>query len=68
MAASMKINSLQQELSKKLEYRIYKPSHIKNDLKIIFLLHGYGSNEEDLFSLKEVIPSNYIIISLRAQL
>ena len=53
-------------MSKKLKYRIYKPSHIKNDLKIIFLLHGYGSNEEDLFSLKEFIPSNYIIISLRA--
>ena len=53
-------------MSKKLKYRIYKPNHIKNDLKIIFLLHGYGSNEEDLFSLKEFIPSNYIIISLRA--
>lgn len=53
-------------MSKKLKYLIYKPSHIKNDLKIIFLLHGYGSNEEDLFSLKEFIPSNYIIISLRA--
>ena len=53
-------------MSKKLKYRIYKPSHIKNDLRIIFLLHGYGSNEEDLFSLKEFIPSNYIIISLRA--
>ena len=53
-------------MSKKLKYRIYKPSHIKNDLKIIFLLHGYGSNEEDLFSLKEFIPSNYIVISLRA--
>ena len=53
-------------MSKKLKYQIYKPNHIKNDLKIIFLLHGYGSNEEDLFSLKEFIPSNYIIISLRA--
>ena len=53
-------------MSKKLKYRIYKPSHIKNDLRIIFLLHGYGSNEEDLFSLKEFIPSNYIVISLRA--
>ena len=53
-------------MSKTLKYRIYKPSHIKIDLKIIFLLHGYGSNEEDLFSLKEFIPSNYIIISLRA--
>ena len=25
-----------------------------------------GSNDKDLFSLKEFIPSNYIIISLRA--
>ena len=53
-------------MSKKLKYQIYKPNHIKNDLNIIFLLHGYGSNEEDLFSLKEFIPSNHIIISLRA--
>ena len=53
-------------MSKKLKYLINKPSSNQKKMKIIFLLHGYGSNEEDLFSLKEFIPTNYITISLRA--
>ena len=53
-------------MSKKLKYLINKPASNQNDLKVIFLLHGYGSNEEDLYSLKEFFPSNYITISLRA--
>ncbi len=55
-----------QEVSKKLKYLINKPATHQNNLKVIFLLHGYGSNEEDLYSLKEFFPSNYITISLRA--
>ena len=53
-------------MSKKLKYLINKPVSNQNNLKVIFLLHGYGSNEEDLYSLKEIIPSNYVIISFRA--
>ena len=53
-------------MSKKLKYLINKPVSTQNNLKVIFLLPGYGSNEEDLYSLKEIIPSNYVIISLRA--
>lgn len=53
-------------MNKKLSYQISKPSKNKGELEVIFLLHGYGSNDDDLFSLKEFIPSNYIIISLRA--
>lgn len=33
---------------------------------VIFMLHGYGSNEEDLFSFAEELPKQYTIISLRA--
>ena len=53
-------------VSKKLKYLINKPSSHQKNLKVIFLLHGYGSNEEDLYSLKEFFPPNYITISLRA--
>ena len=53
-------------MNKKLSYQISKPRKKKGELEVIFLLHGYGSNDDDLFSLKEYIPSNYIIISLRA--
>ena len=60
----IKFSSL--NVSKKLKYLINKPASDQNNLKVVFLLHGYGSNEEDLYSLKEIIPSNYIIISFRA--
>ena len=34
----------------------------------IFLLHGYGSNEEDLFSFAPELPEHYEIFSFRAPL
>lgn len=37
----------------------------KNDPAIIFL-HGYGSNENDLFALAPQMPGNYYVFSLRA--
>jgi phospholipase/carboxylesterase len=32
----------------------------------LILLHGYGSNEEDLFSFASELPKEYFIISVRA--
>ena len=62
----MKTNFTTPKLNKKLLYKISKPTNNITDLEVIFLLHGYGSNDKDLFSLKEFFPPNYIIISLRA--
>lgn len=33
---------------------------------LLLLLHGYGSNEADLFSLTSYIPSTYHVVSLQA--
>jgi phospholipase/carboxylesterase len=33
---------------------------------LLLLLHGYGSNEEDLFSFASELPDNYYVISARA--
>jgi phospholipase/carboxylesterase len=33
---------------------------------VLILLHGYGSNEEDLFSFANELPEEYFIISVRA--
>lgn len=33
---------------------------------LLLLLHGYGSNEEDLFSFAEELPEEYFIVSVRA--
>jgi phospholipase/carboxylesterase len=33
---------------------------------VIFLFHGYGSNEEDLFSFAPELPDSYCVIAARA--
>ena len=33
---------------------------------VLFMLHGYGSNEEDLFSFAAELPAELFIISIRA--
>lgn len=49
-----------------LEYLIREPK-IKSDKNpLILLLHGYGSNEADLFSFATEIPEEYYVISARA--
>ncbi|WP_432670727.1 alpha/beta hydrolase [Flavobacterium sp. SM2513] len=49
-----------------LEYLIREPK-IKTDKNpLILLLHGYGSNEQDLFSFASELPEEYYVISARA--
>lgn len=51
-----------------LKYVIQEPK-IKTDKNpLLVLLHGYGSNEADLFSFAQDIPENFYIISFRAPL
>lgn len=56
--------SLQKDLS--LSYLVSQPMVKTAAPKVIILLHGYGSNEADLFELKNVLPDNFIIVSARA--
>ena len=50
---------------KMLNYIIRKAKSIENSPTII-LIHGYGSNAEDLFSFKPYLPENYNIIAIQA--
>lgn len=49
-----------------LYYLVQEPKikHDKNPL--LLLLHGYGSNEEDLFSFASELPKDHYVISVRA--
>ena len=48
-------------------YHILRPSSILNKkAPVLFMLHGYGSNEEDLFSFANELPEDLFIISIRA--
>lgn len=49
-----------------LHYIIKEPTTKLNKNPVLILLHGYGSNEEDLFSFANELPDTYYIISVRA--
>ena len=46
----------------------YKASNLASTEKppVIIMLHGYGSDENDLFSFASELPSKYCVISLKA--
>lgn len=49
-----------------LEYRIREPKIKAEKNPVLLLLHGYGSNEDDLFSFSTELPEDYYIIAARA--
>ena len=49
-----------------LEYLIREPEIKTNKNPLLLLLHGYGSNEQDLFSFSSELPDEYYVISARA--
>lgn len=46
----------------------YRPSNLEGKAPAIIMLHGYGSNEDDLFSFAGELPEKYAIIALKAPL
>jgi phospholipase/carboxylesterase len=51
-----------------LEYLIRQPKTPQTNPPLLIMLHGYGSNEEDLFSFAQELPDELLIISARAPL
>ena len=49
-----------------LHYIIQEPKIKKDKNPLLLLLHGYGSNEEDLFSFAAELPDEYYVVSARA--
>ncbi|MDM1044415.1 alpha/beta hydrolase [Myroides sp. 1354] len=54
------------ETSLSINYLIQEPKIKKDKNPLILLLHGYGSNEEDLFSFASELPEEYYIVSAQA--
>ncbi|MBB3122875.1 phospholipase/carboxylesterase [Mesoflavibacter sabulilitoris] len=48
-----------------LEY-ISRPSTLKENAPLLLLFHGYGSDENDLFSFASELPEEFLIISAKA--
>jgi len=49
-----------------LKYITKEPETISENTPLLILLHGYGSNEEDLFSFANELPNELLIVSARA--
>jgi len=51
-----------------LSFKTRQPKTNQSKPPLLIMLHGYGSNEEDLFSFAEELPDELLIISARAPL
>ena len=49
-----------------LHYIVREPKQATENPPLLILLHGYGSNEQDLFSFAEELPDNLLIVSAKA--
>jgi phospholipase/carboxylesterase len=49
-----------------LHYIVRQPKIAVDSPPLLILLHGVGSNEQDLFSMANQLPDNFLIISARA--
>lgn len=49
-----------------LEFITRVPQNITPETKLLVMLHGYGSNEQDLFSFTPTLPEDWMIVSFRA--
>lgn len=54
------------ETDTSLHYIIRESKDSSAKSPLLILLHGYGSNENDLFSLSDSIPNNWMVVSVRA--
>ena len=51
-----------------LKHIVRKPKIATENPSLLLMLHGYGSNEQDLFSFAHELPDNLLIVSARAPL
>lgn len=47
-------------------HHIVRPSSLKENAPLLIMMHGYGSDENDLFSFATELPETLFIISVRA--
>jgi phospholipase/carboxylesterase len=53
-------------MTENLHYILREPMIKTDNPSVLFMLHGYGSNEQDLFSFAPHLPDELLIVSLQA--
>lgn len=54
------------QTSLSLHHLVRKPAISSENTPLLIMLHGYGSDEKDLFSFAEELPGEFLILSVRA--
>ena len=54
------------QTSLSLHHLVRKPAIDSKNTPLLIMLHGYGSDENDLFSFAEELPGEFLILSVRA--
>ena len=49
-----------------LQFIVREPENITSKTQLLVMIHGYGSNEEDLFSFRHDLPEDWLIVSYSA--
>lgn len=55
-----------QSINTSLTYTYHLPTKTSNKTPLLIMLHGYGSNETDLFEMHKTFDERYAVFSLRA--
>lgn len=67
LSALITMNTYSQSTAS-LHYLVREPNVKTDHPPVIFLMHGVGSNEKDLFNLAKSFPDNFLVISARGPL
>jgi len=67
LSALITMNTYSQSTAS-LHYLVREPNVKTAHPPVIFLMHGVGSNEKDLFGLAKSFPDNFLVISARGPL
>jgi phospholipase/carboxylesterase len=59
---------LSQKINTSFVYLVQEPAKKSSKPPVLIMLHGYGSNEQDLIDLSPLLDTRFIVFSLRAPL
>lgn len=55
-----------QKINTSLTFSVFSAEKISNKTPVLIMLHGYGSNESDLFEMAQLFDKKFQVFSLRA--
>jgi phospholipase/carboxylesterase len=60
------VEAVCQKINTPLVYLVKEPVKKSTKMPVLIMLHGYGSNEQDLIDLSPLLDTRFIVFSLRA--